>query len=76
MQTLSDAARVPRIDGVPVDWAGLKKCDREFVAVALQPRSILVTDDARLRETVEGYPESRIECATAESALGLIGAQG
>ena len=76
MQTLSDAARVHRIDGVPVDWAGLKKCDKEFVAVALQSRSILVTVDARLRETVEGHPESRIECATAECALGLIGAQG
>lgn len=76
MQTLSDA-RVTRIDGVPVDWAGLKKCDREFVAVALQSRSILVTADARLRKIVEGHPVgSRIECATAESALGLIGAQG
>ena len=76
MQTLSDGIKVPRIDGVPVDWGGLKKCDKEFVAVALQSRSILVTADARLRKTVEGYPESRIECATAESALGLIGAQG
>ena len=76
MQTLSDAARVPRIDGVPVDWDGLKKCDKEFVAVALQSRSILVTADARLRKTVEGHPESRIECATAKYALGLIGAQG
>ena len=76
MQTLSDGIKVPRIDGVPVDWAGLKKCDREFVAVALQSRSILVTADARLREKVGGHPESRIECATAECALGLIGAQG
>ena len=76
MQTLTDA-RVHRIDGVPVDWAGLKKCDKEFVAVALQSRSILVTADARLREIVEGHPlGSRIECATAECALELIGAQG
>ena len=75
MQTLSDAARVTRIDGVPVDWDGLKKCDKEFVAVALQSCSILVTSDVRLRETVEGHPESRIECTTAECALGLVGAQ-
>ena len=53
LATLSDSKRTNYVDGIKIDWKGLKKCDREFVGVALQSNSILVTSDKPLRDIVE-----------------------
>ena len=72
MQTLSDSHRMRHVDGVAADWPGLKKCDKQFVGVALQSGGILVTGDARLRELLaEHRVGSRIECVTAGRALDM-----
>lgn len=77
MQTLTDSTKINYVDGLAIDWPGLKKCDREFVGVALQTSSILVTADAKLRKIVEDHPRgSRITCATARHAIGLLDMQG
>lgn len=68
MQKLADSRNINRVDGVSVDWDGLKKCDREFVGVALQSGSILVTADMRLHKIVNERA-SRITCVTARHAL-------
>lgn len=76
-QTLTDSTKINYVDGLAIDWPGLKKCDREFVGVALQTSSILVTADAKLRKIVEDHPRgSRITCATARHAIGLLDMQG
>lgn len=70
MQTLADGHRLHHVDGVAADWLGLKKCDKEFVGVALQSGGMLVTGDTRLRELIGGHPAgSAITCVTAERAL-------
>ena len=72
MQTLANSHRMHHVDGVAVDWPGLKKCDKQFVGVALQSGGILVTGDARLRELLAGHRVgSRIECVTAGRALDM-----
>lgn len=73
MQKLADSRSTSHVDGIPVDWPGLKKCDKVFVGVALQSGGILVTDDTRLRKVVEDHPlGSRITCVTARHALDLF----
>ena len=70
MATLADSGRLRHVDGVATDWPGLKKCDKEFVGVALQSGSILVTNDTRLRKLVGEHPVgSGITCVTAGRAL-------
>lgn len=77
MQALTDSIKITYVDGVAVDWPDLKKCDREFVGVALQTSGILVTSDSKLRKIVGDHPQgTRIVCATARHAIGLLEAQG
>lgn len=73
MQTVKNSKRTNHIDGTKVDWPGLKKCDKEFVGVALQSGAILVTGDTRLRALVEDHPRvSDVTCVTARSALDML----
>ena len=77
MQTLANSHRMHYVDGVVVDWPCLKKCDKQFVGVALQSGGILVTADARLREFLaEHRVGSGIECVTAGRALDMQSAWG
>ena len=72
MQTLADGHRLHHVDGVAADWPGLKKCDKEFVGVALHSGGMLVTGGTRLRELVGGHPAgSAIAYVTAERALAM-----
>lgn len=75
---LRDGSRVSYVEGERVEWAGLKKCDREFVGVALQSGGVLVTSDMKLRRIVEEKRRqgSRIECIGVDRALGLLGQSG
>ena len=74
LATLSDSKRTSYVDGIKIDWKGLKKCDREFVGVALQSNSTLVTSDGPLRDIVEQMRlrGTRIECVTADQAIQRI----
>ena len=75
MRELANSERTSCADGTRVDRPGLKKCDREFVGVALQSGSVLVTDDARLSRLVADHPlGSGITCVTAEDALDMLDA--
>lgn len=74
MLILMDGKKTTRVDGIKIEREGLKKCDKEFVGVALQSGSIIVTSDMPLCDIINdmrasGYP---IECATAEQALDLL----
>jgi len=71
---LRDSSRTTYADGIDVDWEGLKKCDREFVGVALQSGSTLVTSDKKLRDIAREKRSqgSRIACVAAGDALGLL----
>lgn len=74
---LKDSERTAYVDGARVDHEGLKKCDKEFVGVAVQSGAILVTEDERLRAIVDELRRRgmRIECLGADAALGRIGPQ-
>ena len=75
MRELANSERTSYVDGTRVDWPGLKNCDKEFVRVALQSGSVLVTDDARLSKLVADHPlGSGITCVTAEDALDMLDA--
>ena len=77
MEMVADSARTNYVDGAGADWPGLKKCDKQFVGVALQSGGMLVTGDARLRELLAGHRVgSRIECVTAGRALDMQSAWG
>lgn len=78
---LKNTARVTYVEGTRVEWPGLKKCDREFVGVALQTGGVLVTSDARLRQIVKEMRLRglRVECVGVDRALCLLrqpGGQG
>lgn len=77
MQTLSNRDRINNVDGVALDWLGLKKCDKAFVGAALQSSSILVTSDLRLHKIVADHTRgSGITCAVPRAALDLLDVQG
>lgn len=71
---LRDSSRTVHVDGIDVDWEGLKKCDREFVGVALQSGSTLVTSDKKLRGIAREQRSqgSSIACVAAGDALRLL----
>ena len=72
---LKDSGRTVYVDGTRVDHEGLKKCDKEFVGVAVQSGAILVTADERLRAIVAELRGrgTDVECLGADAALGRIG---
>jgi hypothetical protein len=39
-------------DGIETNFAGIKKCDKEFVGVSRQVRGILVTNDEALIDKI------------------------
>lgn len=71
---LSNRTRITYSEGVRVEIDGLKKCDREFVGVALQTRSVLVTSDSRLFRILEGCKGAGqgIECRMPAEAIKLL----
>lgn len=75
---LRDSERVRYVDGVSVDHKGLKKCDREFVGVAVQSGAALVTSDGRLCGILDELHSegTRIEYLDAGAALGRLGPRG
>ena len=71
---LNNRTRISYVEGTKVEMDGLKKCDKEFVGVALQTRSVLVTSDARLcgiLEDCKGTGQG-VECLTPDKALELL----
>ena len=55
------------------DFQGVKKCDNEFVGVALKTRSILVTADKKLKESIEKDEiAKKVKCMTVEETLEKI----
>ena len=52
------------------DFPGIKKCDKEFVGVALKSESILVTADKRLKDAIQKDKKvSNCDCQTAEEVI-------
>ena len=72
---LTDGRRTNYVEGIKIDRKGLKKCDKEFVGVALQSNSILVTSDGPLRGIIDEMRSegSGIECLNAGQALRRLG---
>ena len=74
---VNSKTRVNSCEGVRVTIDGLKECDREFVGVALQTRSVLVTSDDRLRKILEREVVGRgVECRTPADAINLLYIKG
>ena len=71
---LRDGRRAHYVEAVSVDWDDIKKCDREFVGVALRSGGVLVTSDMKLRRIAGERPWQghRIECIGADRALRLL----
>ena len=66
------------VEAEKVKWEGLKKCDSEFVGVALRSGGTLVTSDTKLRRIAEEMQRQglRIECIGADQALRMLGQNG
>ena len=71
LATLADGRRTSYVDGIKVDWKGLKKCDKAFVGVALQSRSMLVTSDGPPRGIVDEMRSRGVAlgCLAADQAI-------
>ena len=72
---IRDGRMVTYVEAERVEWKGLKKCDREFVGVALRSGGTLVTSDMKLRRIAEEMQQQghRIECIGADQALRMLG---
>lgn len=74
---LNSKTRLEYSEGVKITMDGLKECDREFVGVALQTRSVLVTSDDRLRKILEREVVGQgVECRTPADAINLLCVKG
>ena len=75
---LRDGRMVTYVEAEKVEWEGLKKCDKEFVGVALRSGGTLVTSDTKLRRIAEEMQRQglRIECIGADQALRMLGQNG
>ena len=71
LQVILDSTKTSYVDGNLVDFEGPKKCDKQFVNVAIQSASILITADAKLKDSVRsgGTVVSKCICKTAEEIL-------
>ena len=76
--TPRDGRRASYVEGSRAGSGGRKKCDREFVGVALQSGGILVASDMKLRHIAEEKRRHgfRIERIGADRALGILGHGG
>ena len=55
---------------IKTDFQGVKKCDNEFVGVALKTNSVLVTADEKLKAAIEKDKiAKKIRCVTVEETL-------
>ena len=76
-EMLNSKTRVEYSEGVRVEIDGLKECDKEFVGVALQTNSVLVTSDERLVEILKREMAGRgVECRTPAEAIDLLIVEG
>ena len=68
---LADGRRTNYVDGIKIERKGLKKCDKEFVGVALQSNSVFVTSDGPLRGIIDEMRSegTSIECLDATQAI-------
>lgn len=74
---LNSKTRVEYSEGVKVAIGGLKECDREFVGVALQTNSVLVTSDKRLVGILEREMAGRgVACRAPAEAIDLLFVEG
>lgn len=71
IQVMRDSTRVSYVDGQLVNFEGPKKCDKQFVNVAIQSKSILLTADDKIKGPVKngGSVVSKCVCKTAKEVL-------
>lgn len=74
IQVMQDSTRTSYTHGKLVDFKGPKKCDKQFVNVAIQSNSILVTADDKIKGPVKngGPVVSKCICRTAKEVLENI----
>ncbi len=71
MQVMLDSSRITYVDDATIDFKGPKKCDKQFVNVAIQSGGILITADDTIKGPIkEGGPViSKCVCKTAKEIL-------
>lgn len=70
LKLMTDSMRTTIVDGTPNTFKGIKDCDTEFVGVALQSTSTLVTADDRLKSEIDKDPSiSGCRCTTVEKLV-------
>ncbi len=71
IQVIRDPTRTTFVDGTKIEFEGPKKCDKQFVSVAIQSGGILITSDGKIKGPIEkgGPIVSKCMCMTAEEIL-------
>lgn len=71
LKAIKDPSRVTFVEGTPIDFEGPKKCDKQFVSVAIQSKGLLVTADEKIKGPIKkaGLVVSKCKCMTAKEAL-------
>ncbi|MGI0064926.1 MAG: hypothetical protein ACREAL_08685 [Nitrosopumilaceae archaeon] len=70
LKLIFNSERTTILTGIKTDFQGIKKCDNEFVGVALQSNGILVTADAKLKKAIEADPKvAKCNCITADEVV-------
>lgn len=75
---IRDGRMVTYMEAEKVEWEGLKKCDKEFVGMALRPGGTPVTSDVKLRRIADEMQRQglHIKCIGADQALRMLGQNG
>ena len=74
LKIIRDPSRTTFVDGIKIDFEGQKKCDKQFVSVAIQSNGILITADNKLKESLKkgGPVVSKCKCMNAKEVLSYI----
>jgi len=70
IKLLHDSSRCTITEPTKTDFKGVKKCDNEFVGVALKTKSILVSADSGIKDAISKDPVAKkVKCLTVEEIL-------
>lgn len=71
VRVIKDPTRTTFVEGTPIDFEGPKKCDKQFVSVAIQSKGLLITADDKIKGPIENGDAiiSKCKCMTVEEAL-------
>ena len=71
LKMIRDPSRTTFVDGVKINFEGPKKCDKQFVSVAIQSNGILITADDKLKKSLKKADSvvSKCKCMNSKEVL-------